>query len=183
MPTVDVWNLEHEKVGTIELAEEVFGHRPRERLVWEVVKSQMAKMRRGTASTRTRATVSGTGGKPFRQKRTGRARQGTRRAPHHVGGGAAFAASPLPLTFGARPSSGGSGRGYCRYLTAKPAATVRLPGLPVRRRRAGRWGRPARQTPLPLSCPATALYAPTAACRAIAGVWKPSGRCSASRPG
>ncbi len=94
MPTVDVWNLKHEKVGTIELADEVFGREVKEGVIWEVVKCQLARMREGTASSKTRAMVSGTGAKPFRQKRTGRARQGTRRAPQHVGGGVAFGPHP-----------------------------------------------------------------------------------------
>jgi large subunit ribosomal protein L4 len=94
MPTVDVWNLEHEKVGTLELAEEVFGQVSRHDLVSDVARSQMARIRKGCASTKTRAKVSGTGAKPFRQKRTGRARQGTRRAPHHRGGGTAWGPHP-----------------------------------------------------------------------------------------
>lgn len=99
MPTVDVWNLEHEKVGTLDLSEEVFGQMTREDLVWEVVRCQSARMRQGTASSRTRATVRGTGAKPFRQKRTGRARQGTRRAPHHEGGGVAFGPHPRSYAY------------------------------------------------------------------------------------
>jgi len=98
MPTVDVWNLDHEKVGSLELADEVFGQEYRHDLVSDVVRCQMALMRKGTASTKTRATVSGTGAKPFRQKRTGRARQGTRRAPHHRGGGKAFGPKPRKYT-------------------------------------------------------------------------------------
>ena len=99
MPAIDVWNLEHEKVGTIELADEVFGQKLREDLIWEAVRNQMARRRKGTASVKTRATVSGTGAKPFRQKRTGRARQGTRRAPHHVGGGVAFGPKPRSYAY------------------------------------------------------------------------------------
>jgi len=99
MPTVDVWNLEHEKVGTLELAEDVFGLKSRQDLVWEVVKCQMARRRKGSASTKTRADVSGTGAKPFRQKRTGRARQGTQRSPHHEGGGVAFGPKPRSYAY------------------------------------------------------------------------------------
>ncbi|RME22673.1 MAG: 50S ribosomal protein L4 [Deltaproteobacteria bacterium] len=94
MPTIDVWNMEHEKVGTMELADEIFGQPWRPDLVSEVVRCQRTRMRAGTASTKTRAEVSGTGRKPFRQKRTGRARQGTMRAPHHRGGGVAFGPKP-----------------------------------------------------------------------------------------
>jgi large subunit ribosomal protein L4 len=99
MPTVDVWSLEHKKVGKIDLADEVFGQEPHQELIWMVVRNQMARRRRGTASTKTRGTVSGTGAKPFRQKRTGRARQGTERAPHHVGGGGAFGPKPRSYAF------------------------------------------------------------------------------------
>ncbi len=98
MPTVDVVDLENKKVGSLELADEVFGAKVRQDLIWEVVKCQMARMRKGTASTKTRAQVSGSGAKPFRQKRTGRARQGTKRSPHHRGGGVAF--GPTPRSFG-----------------------------------------------------------------------------------
>jgi large subunit ribosomal protein L4 len=99
MPTVDVWNLEHKKVGTLDLADEVFGQEAREDLIWEVVRNQMARRREGTACTKTRGTVSGTGAKPFRQKRTGRARQGTERAPHHAGGGRAFGPKPRSYSY------------------------------------------------------------------------------------
>jgi large subunit ribosomal protein L4 len=99
MPTVDVWDLEHKKIGTLDLAEEVFGQESREDLIWEVVRNQMARRRKGTASTKTRGAVSGTGAKPFRQKRTGRARQGTLRAPHHAGGGRAFGPKPRSYAY------------------------------------------------------------------------------------
>jgi len=99
MPTVDVWSLEHKKVGTLDLADEVFGQESREELIWEAVRNQMARRRKGNASTKTRATVSGTGAKPFAQKRTGRARQGTARAPHHVGGGKAFGPKPRSYSY------------------------------------------------------------------------------------
>jgi large subunit ribosomal protein L4 len=99
MPTVDVWNLEHKKVGTLDLADEVFAVEARDDLIWEVVRNQMARRRKGTSATKTRATVSGTGAKPFRQKRTGRARQGTERAPHHVGGGKAFGPKPRSYSY------------------------------------------------------------------------------------
>jgi len=99
MPTVDVWNLEHKKVGTLDLADEVFGVEARDDLIGEVVRNQMARRRKGTACTKTRGTVSGTGAKPFRQKRTGRARQGTERAPHHAGGGRAFGPKPRSYSY------------------------------------------------------------------------------------
>lgn len=94
MPTVDVWNLEHQKVGQLELADEVFARPSRPDLVAAAVRSQMSLLKPRTASTKTRGEVSGTGAKPFRQKHTGRARQGTRRSPHHKGGGVAFGPKP-----------------------------------------------------------------------------------------
>lgn len=99
MPTVDVVNLDNEKVGSLDLSDEVFGAEVRDDLIWEVVKCQMARRRQGSASTKTRAEVRGTGAKPFRQKRTGRARQGTKRAPHHVGGGVAFGPKPRSYSY------------------------------------------------------------------------------------
>jgi large subunit ribosomal protein L4 len=99
MPTVDVWNLEHHKVGTMNLGNEVFGQESREDLVWQVVKAQMARRRKGTASTKTRSAVAGSGIKPFRQKGTGRARQGGRTGPHQRGGGVAFGPHPRSYAF------------------------------------------------------------------------------------
>ncbi len=94
MPTVDVWNLEHERVGKMKLADDVFGRPARPDLVSAAVRSQMSRLHPRTACTKTRGDVSGTGAKPFRQKHTGRARQGTRRAPQHRGGGVAFGPKP-----------------------------------------------------------------------------------------
>ncbi len=99
MPTVDVWNLEHEKVGTLDLADEVFGVAARDHLLWEVVKNQRARMRGGTASTKRRGEVSGTGKKPYKQKHTGRARQGSLRGPHMRGGGVAFGPHPRSYSY------------------------------------------------------------------------------------
>src|SRR5208283_4670334 len=99
MPTVDVWNLEHEKVGTLDLADDVFGVASRDYLLWEVVKNQRARMRGGTASTKRRGEVSGTGKKPYKQKHTGRARQGSLRGPHMRGGGVAFGPHPRSYSY------------------------------------------------------------------------------------
>lgn len=99
MPTVDVVNLENEKVGSLDLADDIFNEPTREDLIWEVVRCQSARMRAGNHSTKTRAEVSGSGAKPFRQKRTGRARQGTKRAPHHRGGGVAFGPKPRSYSY------------------------------------------------------------------------------------
>jgi len=100
MPTLDVFNLDNEKVGTVALSEEVFGRPAHDAVIWEVVKCQMARRRAGTASVKTRAEVTASGKKPYKQKRTGRARQGTEVAPQHRGGGVAF--GPRPRSFAYR---------------------------------------------------------------------------------
>jgi large subunit ribosomal protein L4 len=94
MATVDVLNLSGEKVGSLELDDTVFATEVKEHLLWEVVKQQMAARRAGTHSTLRRDEVRGGGRKPFRQKGTGRARQGSTRAPNHVGGGKVFTPKP-----------------------------------------------------------------------------------------
>ena len=89
-----VRNTEGEVVGTIEISDAVFGAPINSALLHQAVVRQLANARLGTASTKTRGTVSGSGAKPWRQKGTGRARQGTRTAPHWVGGGIAFGPHP-----------------------------------------------------------------------------------------
>ncbi len=94
MATVDVVNQSGEKVGSLELDDTVFSVAVKEHLLWEVVKQQLAKRRAGTHSTLRRDEVRGGGRKPFRQKGTGRARQGSTRAAGHVGGGKVFTPKP-----------------------------------------------------------------------------------------
>jgi large subunit ribosomal protein L4 len=101
MPKVDVFNLKREKVGEIELSDEVFGAEVKEQLFYEVVKAQLASRRQGTEAAKERAAVSGSSKKLYRQKGTGRARQGSIRAPHHVGGGQAH--PPRPRDWSYRP--------------------------------------------------------------------------------
>ena len=98
MPKFRVYNLSGEGVEEIELNENVFGIEPNVPVMHEVVKNYLANNRQGTQSAKTRAEVRGGGKKPFRQKGTGNARQGTIRAPHYVGGGVAFA--PKPRNYG-----------------------------------------------------------------------------------
>ncbi len=88
---LDVFNLTNEKVDVVEVSDEVFGAEVKPHLFHEVVKMQLANRRRGTCRGKTRSEVSGGGRKPFKQKGTGRAREGSTRAPHFVGGGRAFA--------------------------------------------------------------------------------------------
>ena len=87
MPKVDVYNMQGKKVSDVELSEAVFGIEPNENIVHSALVNYLANQRQGTQSTKTRAEVSGGGRKPWRQKGTGRARQGSIRAVQWVGGG------------------------------------------------------------------------------------------------
>ena len=99
MPKVDVLDMKGKKVNDIELAESVFGIEPNEAIVHSVLVNYLANQRQGTQSTKTRAEVSGGGKKPWRQKGTGRARQGSIRAPHWVGGGIALGPKPRSYSY------------------------------------------------------------------------------------
>ena len=94
MPKVDVLDIKGEKVSDIELADSVFGIEPNEAIVHSVLVNYLANQRQGTQSTKTRAEVSGGGKKPWRQKGTGRARQGSIRAPQWIKGGIALGPKP-----------------------------------------------------------------------------------------
>ena len=94
MPKVNVYNQLGDVVGDIELNEAIFGIEVNEHVVYEVVKNHLANRRQGTQSAKTRAEVRGGGRKPWRQKGTGRARQGSIRAPQWKGGGVVFAPKP-----------------------------------------------------------------------------------------
>ena len=94
VPKLDVINVSGQKVSEIELNDNVFGIEPNIPVMHEVVKNYLANQRQGTQSAKTRAEVAGGGRKPFRQKGTGNARQGTISAPHYIGGGVAFAPKP-----------------------------------------------------------------------------------------
>lgn len=99
MPKVNVINMLGENVEEIELSEDVFGVEINENAVYQAVKNQLANKRQGTQSVKTRADVRGGGRKPWRQKGTGRARQGSIRAPHFVGGGVSFAPKPRDYSY------------------------------------------------------------------------------------
>lgn len=94
MPKVAVYNTAGEQVGEIELSEQVFGVRVKPAVLHQAVVAQLANARQGTHATKTRARVRGGGRKPWRQKGTGRARQGSIRAPQWVGGGTVFGPQP-----------------------------------------------------------------------------------------
>ena len=94
MPKVDVLDMKGKKVSDIDLADSVFGIEPNEAIVHSVLVNYLANQRQGTQSTKTRAEVSGGGKKPWRQKGTGRARQGSIRAPQWIKGGIALGPKP-----------------------------------------------------------------------------------------
>ena len=94
MPKVDVYDLKGKKVSDMELAQNVFGIEPNENIVHTVLVNYLANQRQGTQSTKTRAEVRGGGRKPWRQKGTGRARQGSIRAPQWIKGGIALGPKP-----------------------------------------------------------------------------------------
>ena len=94
MANVSVYNMEGKEVGTIELNDAVFGVEVNEHLVHMAVVAQLANKRQGTQKAKTRSEVSGGGRKPWRQKGTGHARQGSTRAPQWTGGGVVFAPTP-----------------------------------------------------------------------------------------
>ena len=97
MATVSVYNIEGKEVGTIDLNDSVFGVEVNDHLVHKAVVGQLANNRQGTQKAKTRAEVSGGGRKPWRQKGTGHARQGSTRAPQWTGGGIVFA--PVPRDY------------------------------------------------------------------------------------
>ena len=94
MPKVEVYDIKGKKVSDVELAEAIFGIEPNEAIVHSVLVNYLANQRQGTQSTKTRAEVRGGGRKPWRQKGTGRARQGSIRAPQWVKGGIALGPKP-----------------------------------------------------------------------------------------
>ncbi len=94
MPSIDVYNVEGKKVSTVDLKEEIFGIEPNEAVVHSVLVNYLANQRQGTQSTKTRSEVRGGGRKPWRQKGTGRARQGSIRAPQWIKGGIALGPKP-----------------------------------------------------------------------------------------
>jgi large subunit ribosomal protein L4 len=99
MATIEIKDAKGKKVGTADLADGVFGIEPNTFAVHQVVRSQMAARRSGSHDTKTRGLVSGGGKKPWRQKGTGRARQGTTRAPQWKGGGVVFGPHPRSYAF------------------------------------------------------------------------------------
>ena len=99
MPKVDVYNMQGKKVSDVELNEAVFGIEPNENVVHSALVNYLANQRQGTQSTKTRAEVRGGGRKPWRQKGTGRARQGSIRAPQWIKGGIALGPKPRSYSY------------------------------------------------------------------------------------
>ena len=100
MATIDIYDMGKNRVGEMELSDAVFNCEVKEYLIHEAVKTQLANRRAGTVAVKNRARVAGSGKKPFRQKGTGSARQGCKRAPQYPGGGVAFGPQPKTYTVG-----------------------------------------------------------------------------------
>ena len=99
MAKLEMLKMDGSPAGEIDLSDDIFGVEVREYAVHEVIKNYLANQRQGTQSAKTRSEVRGGGTKPFRQKGTGRARQGSRVAPNHVGGGIVFAPKPRDYSY------------------------------------------------------------------------------------
>src|SRR3954470_90884 len=97
MPTIDVKDFNNKKVGSVDLPESIFGYPYKEHLIHEAVRNYLASLRQGTHKTKVRSEVSGSGKKPFKQKGTGRARQGGSRPPIHRHGGTSH--GPVPRSY------------------------------------------------------------------------------------
>ena len=99
MPTIDIKDWNNKKVGSVDLPDEIFAYPYKEHLIHEAVRNYLASLRQGTHKTKTRSEVSGSGKKPFRQKGTGRARQGGNRPPIHRHGGTVFGPQPRDYSY------------------------------------------------------------------------------------
>lgn len=119
--SVERHDMAGESLGEVQLAPEVFGIEPNEAVLHQVVTAQLAAARAGTHSTKTRAEVSGGGAKPWRQKGTGRARQGSSRSPHWEGGGVAF--GPKPRSYAQRTPKKMVRLALCSALSDRAAAS------------------------------------------------------------
>lgn len=120
MAKVKLYNMNHEEVGSLTVSDEVFKADVNEGLVHEVVVAQLANKRQGTKSALTRSEVRGHAKKPFRQKHTGNARQGSTKGPHQTGGGVAFA--PKPRDFSKKVNKQAKKVAFASALSGKFAA-------------------------------------------------------------
>ncbi len=126
---LEIKNLDGKKVGDVTLDDAVFGAEVNEHLLWEVVKMQRANRRAGTHSTLRRDEVRGGGKKPFKQKGTGNARQGSIRAPHYVGGGSVFGPKPRDYSYSMPKKAVASALRSVLSLRAKESKIVVVDGL------------------------------------------------------
>lgn len=117
MANVSVYNMEGKEIGSIELNDAIFGTEVNEHLLHKAVVSQLANKRQGTQSAKTRAEVSGGGRKPWRQKGTGHARQGSTRSPQWTGGGVVFA--PKPRNYSTKMNRKEKAAAICSALTSR----------------------------------------------------------------
>jgi len=99
MPTVDIKDWNNKKVGSLDLSDDIFGYPYKEHLIHEAVRNYLASLRQGTHKVKNRSEVSGSGKKPYRQKGTGRARQGGSRPPIHRHGGTVFGPTPRDYSY------------------------------------------------------------------------------------
>lgn len=120
MAIAELIDIKGEKIGEVEIKDEVFDTEVKTHLMYDVVRMQLAKKRRGTASSKTRKDVNASGSKPFRQKGTGRARQGSMRSPLQVGGGVVFGPHQRDYSFSVPKKA--------RRIALKSALTVRYTG-------------------------------------------------------
>ncbi|HLA51421.1 MAG TPA: 50S ribosomal protein L4 [Thermodesulfobacteriota bacterium] len=131
MPTVDILNIENKKVGTADLSDGIFAGRVKENLFYETVKMQMANRRSGTASTKTRANVSGGGAKPWKQKGTGRARAGSNRSPLWRHGGIVFGPHPRDYSYKVPKKVSKAALMSCLALKVKDGKLKVLDNIPL----------------------------------------------------
>lgn len=117
MAVTEVKNIKNEKIGDMELSEAIFGVEVKPHILHDIVKMQLANRRAGTACTKTRAEVSGSNAKPWRQKGTGRARAGQKRSPLWRGGGTVF--GPKPRDYGYKLPRKVMKLGLCMALTSR----------------------------------------------------------------
>ena len=120
MPINKLYDMQGKVIGEVTLSEDVFGVKPNIEAIHAVVKNHLANRRQGTQSALTRAEVSGGGAKPYRQKGTGRARQGSTRGPHYTHGGVAFAPKPRDYSY--------SHNKKLRRLALKSALSIKAAG-------------------------------------------------------
>lgn len=125
MATIDVFDIKNNKIGTLDLDDAVFKAEVKEHLIHEAVRVQLTNRRAGTVAVKNRSAVAGSGKKPFRQKGTGGARQGCKRAPQYPGGGVAFGPQPKVYHLGMnRKAHKAAMRSALSYLCQESRMTV-----------------------------------------------------------